>query len=76
MIGFISTSITSSLNHTCYNTIADLHNFQSTVAHALGFSVFTSSLLATYLNTETSTSDHYEVFLPFLRNHSGTSEVT
>jgi hypothetical protein len=29
----------------------------------LGFSVFTSRLLATDLNTETSTSDHYEVFL-------------
>jgi hypothetical protein len=48
-----------------YNAIADLHTFQSTVAHALGFPVFTSRLLATDLNTETSISDHYEVFLLF-----------
>jgi hypothetical protein len=54
VIGFISTSVTFSLI------------FQSTVVHALGFSVFTSRLLATDLNTETSTSNHYEVFLPFL----------
>jgi hypothetical protein len=46
--------------------MADLHHLQFTVAHALGFSVSTSRLLATDLNTETSTSDHYEVFLPFL----------
>jgi hypothetical protein len=38
---------------------------QSTVAHALGFSVSTSRLLATDLNTEISTSNHYEVFLLF-----------
>jgi hypothetical protein len=38
-----------------YSAIADLHNFQFTVAHALGLSVFTSRLLATVLNTETST---------------------
>jgi hypothetical protein len=66
MIGFISTSVTSSLNHTQYNAIADLHNLQFTVAHALGFSVSTSRLLARDLNTGTSTSNHYEVFLPFL----------
>jgi hypothetical protein len=42
--------------------MADLHNLQFTVAHALGFSVSTSRLLA----TETVTSNHYEVFLPFL----------
>jgi hypothetical protein len=45
--------------------MADLHTFQFTVAHALGLFVFTSRLLATDLNTETSTSDHYEVFLLF-----------
>jgi hypothetical protein len=66
MIGFISTSATSSLNHTYYSAIAVLHNLQFTVAHALGFSASTSHLLATDLNTETSTSNHYEVFLPFL----------
>jgi hypothetical protein len=48
-----------------YSAIADLHNFQFTVAHALGFSIFTSRLLATDLNTETSASDHYELFLLF-----------
>jgi hypothetical protein len=66
MIGFIGTSVTSSLNHTYYSAIADLHNFQFTVAHPLGFFVFTSHLLATDLNTEIITSNHYEVFLTFL----------
>jgi hypothetical protein len=41
-------------------------HFQFTFAHALGFSAFTSRLLATGLNTEGSTSNSYEVFLPFL----------
>jgi hypothetical protein len=65
MIGFIGTSVTVSLNYNLYSAIADLHTFQFTVAHAQGFSVFTSRLLATDLNTETITSNHYEV-LPFL----------
>jgi hypothetical protein len=65
MIGFISTSVMS-LNYNQYSAIADLHNLQFTVAHALGFSVFISHLLATDLNTETVTSNHYEVYLPFL----------
>jgi hypothetical protein len=64
MIGFISTSVTISLNYNQYSAIADLHTSQFTVAHALGFSVSTSRLLATDLNTETSTSNHYEVFSP------------
>jgi hypothetical protein len=38
-----------------YSAIADLHTFHFTVAHALGFSVFTSRFLATDLNTETIT---------------------
>jgi hypothetical protein len=42
-----------------YNAIAILHTFQLTVAHALGFSVSTSRLLATDLNTDTSTSNHF-----------------
>jgi hypothetical protein len=66
MIVFISTSVTSSLNHTYYSAIADLHNLQFTVAYALGFSVSTSCLLAMDLNTETITSNHYEAFLPFI----------
>jgi hypothetical protein len=56
MIGFISSLVTTSLNHIYYrqySTIADLHTLEFTVAHALGFSVSTS-LLATDLNTETT----------------------
>jgi hypothetical protein len=53
MIGFISTLITHSFNctqiHKQYSDIADLHTLQFTVAHALGFSVSTSRLLATDL---------------------------
>jgi hypothetical protein len=63
MIGFISTLVTVSLNYNYYSAISDLHNLQFTVAHALGFSVSTTRLLATDL---TVTSNHYEVFLPFL----------
>jgi hypothetical protein len=66
MIGFIGTSVTVSLNYNQYSAIADLHTFQFTVAHAVGFSVSTSRLLATDLNTETIISNRYEVFLPFL----------
>jgi hypothetical protein len=36
-----------------YSAIADLHTLQFTAAHALGFSAFTSRLLATDPNTET-----------------------
>jgi hypothetical protein len=52
-----------------YGAIADLHTFQFTVAHALGFSVSSSRLLATDLNTETSTSNHYEVFFSAITIH-------
>jgi hypothetical protein len=38
------------------------HCLQFTLAHALGFSVPTSRLLATDLNTDTITSNTYEVF--------------
>jgi hypothetical protein len=62
MIGFIGTSVTLSLNYNQYNAIADLHTFQSTVIRAIGFSISTSRLLATDLNTETITLNHYEVF--------------
>jgi hypothetical protein len=53
-------SFTLIYRYTCTNTlqnsaIADLHSFQFTVAHALGFSVSTNRLLATDLHTETST---------------------
>jgi hypothetical protein len=66
MIGFISTSVTTSLNYSQYSDIANLHTSQFTVAHTLGLSVFTSLLLATDLNAETSTSKDYEVLLSFL----------
>jgi hypothetical protein len=66
MVGFICTSVTISFNCNQYSAIADLHNFKFTVAHLLGFSVSTSRLLVTDLNTETITSNHYEVFLSFL----------
>jgi hypothetical protein len=45
MIGFIGTSVSISLNYNQYSAITDLHTFQFTVAHALGFSVSTSHLL-------------------------------
>jgi hypothetical protein len=48
-----------------YSAIADLHTFQITVAHALVFSLSIRRLIATDLNAETSTSNHYEVFLLF-----------
>jgi hypothetical protein len=66
MFGFISILVTSSLNDICYSAIADLHSLQFTVSQARGFSVFTCRLLETDLNTETSTSNHYEIFLSFL----------
>jgi hypothetical protein len=55
MIGFISASVTHSLLITftgrqC-SAIADLQTFRFTVSHALGFSLSTSRLLATDLNT-------------------------
>jgi hypothetical protein len=53
-----------------YSAIADLHTFQFTVVHSLRFSVFTSRLLATDLNTETITSNHHEVFLSSLTLYS------
>jgi hypothetical protein len=63
VIGFINNLQIVTTNN--YYTITDFHTFQSNVAHVLGFSVSTSRLLATDLNTEISTSNHYEVFLLF-----------
>jgi hypothetical protein len=51
---------TVTLSYNQYSAIADLHTLQFTVAHALGFSVSTSHILATDLNTGTITSNHYE----------------
>jgi hypothetical protein len=57
IIGFIGTLVTS-LNYNQYrqySVIVDIHIFQFTVTHALGFPVITSRLRATDLNTETIT---------------------
>jgi hypothetical protein len=63
MIGFISSSVTSSFNHN-YNAIAILHTFSSSLhTHQNSPS---SLVVSMYFNTETNTSNHYEVFLPFL----------
>jgi hypothetical protein len=62
MIRFTNISVTLYLLITIS---AALSLLQFTVAHALGFPVFTSRLLTTDLNTETSTSNHSEVFLLF-----------
>jgi hypothetical protein len=65
---------TVSLHYNQYSAIADLHNFQFTVAHAIGFSVSTSRIRATGLDTGTITSNHYEVFLPFFIPSSWTDD--
>jgi hypothetical protein len=50
MIGFINTLYIHTVrNYRKYSAIADLHTFRFTVAHALGFLVFTSRILATDL---------------------------
>jgi hypothetical protein len=45
-----------------YSAIADLHYLQHTVAHALGFSLSTSRLLATDLDTQTTTVSHSKCY--------------
>jgi hypothetical protein len=50
-------------------------HFEFTVEHELGFSVFSSRLLATDLHAETSTSNHDEVFMPFLFQWPGNLEI-
>jgi hypothetical protein len=49
MIVFIDTLFTQLGTTGNYSAIADLHTLQFTVTHALGFSVFTSRILATDL---------------------------
>jgi hypothetical protein len=48
MIGFIDTLHTTR-DYRQYSAIADLHTLQFTATHALGFTVFTSRILATDL---------------------------
>jgi hypothetical protein len=54
-----------SLNYNQYSAIA-IYTIQFTGTNALGFPVSTSRILETDLNTDTITSNHYEVFLPSL----------
>jgi hypothetical protein len=77
MIGFIDHSLYNiSLNYKPYNAIADLHTFQFTVAHPLGFSVTISRILATDLNTGTITSNWYEAFFSFLLQSPWITDTT
>jgi hypothetical protein len=75
MIGFIGTSVTSSRNHTYYSAIADLHNLQFTVGHALGFYVSTSRLLEQISTQKLSLQITIKSSCQFVFNHSGTSEL-
>jgi hypothetical protein len=51
MIGFIASLYIHALETTGnYSAVADLRTLQFTVAHTLGFSVFTSRILATDLS--------------------------
>jgi hypothetical protein len=60
-----------------YSAIADLHTLELTVTYALGFSVFTSRILATdfsqfhckFKSHMKSSSHRLIPFLPFLLNH-------
>jgi hypothetical protein len=61
MIGFIDTSWCKYTNYNQQSAVADLHTFQFTAAHALGFSVSISPIP---VNTESITSNHYAAFLP------------
>jgi hypothetical protein len=55
-----------------YNSVAVLHTFQFTIAHALGFSALTSCILATDLsqshcNFKSHVKSSYHSFLPYLQ---------
>jgi hypothetical protein len=62
MIGFISVSYMRTFNYIQVQAVLALSfiyiNLPTTVAHTLGFSVSTSRLLATDLNTDAITSNH------------------
>jgi hypothetical protein len=79
LIGFISTLVTLSLLITLkyrhYSAIADLHTLHSTVAHALGFSISTSRLLATALSTETSTEITRSITHKIFQSHFTSSQA-
>jgi hypothetical protein len=64
MIGFIDTLFTQLGTTGNYGAIADLHTLQFTVTYALGFSVFTSLILAMdSITVSLSLQVTHEVFL-------------
>jgi hypothetical protein len=65
---------TITLSYNQYSAIGVLHTFHFTAAHALGFSVSTSRILATELHTGIITSNHYEVFMSFLLQSPWTAD--
>jgi hypothetical protein len=80
MIGFIAPDIFTQFGITGnYSAVAILHTFRFTVAHALGFSDFTSHILAADFHTHSMafqiTPEVFfappNSFLPFLINHLG-----
>jgi hypothetical protein len=58
MVGFINLLYTQLRTTSNYSVTADLHTLQFTVIHTLGFSVFTSRILATDLNTVSLSLQH------------------
>jgi hypothetical protein len=78
-IEFIDTSTQYFETTWNYSAVADLHTLQFTVTHELGFSVFTSRILETYLwpsycnfKSHMKSSFHSLIpSLPFLLNHLG-----
>jgi hypothetical protein len=71
MIGFIASSTFTEFGNTGNYSIAILHTFHFTVAHALGFSVFTSRILVTDLsqshcNFNSHMKSSWHILIPFL----------
>jgi hypothetical protein len=71
MIGFINDLYIHTVrNYRQYSAIAHLHSLQFTVTHALRFSVFSSRILATDLNTVVIPISHmkssFHSLIPFL----------
>jgi hypothetical protein len=79
MIGFISSWVThSTLKYGPYSAISVIHIFhclQFTVANALGFWVSTSRFLATDLNTETITSNHWGTHSSYYTQTSSSNDT-
>jgi hypothetical protein len=75
MIGFIDTSVTSYLNCTQLQRYRYRTQFQFTVAHALGFSVFTGRFLETDLTQKLALQINMKYSCHFLFKNPGTSEL-